>query len=192
MIWGSNPSRCKWLVCSQKLPDSLQGLPSPLFNASRETFPGSRMTGAEFYPLPKLRTSGCISPFPLYVFMPCIRTTLPVSQTLNLYHTSLLRLHHQCHSFNLKTISQPNYFVSEAISVGPSKFVIMCLKTQVYELLLFISVINHLDAQNFCFTISLFYASTCFEFMCSSSGGQNYITQPLVSSNLQVAVSCTG
>ena len=27
----------------------------------------------------------------------------------------------------------------------------------------FISVINHLDAQNFCFTISLFHASTCFE-----------------------------
>ena len=27
----------------------------------------------------------------------------------------------------------------------------------------FISVINQLDAQNFCFTISLFHASTCFE-----------------------------
>ena len=38
---------------------------------------------------------------------------------------------------------------------------------------LFISVINQLDAQNFCFTISLFHASTCFEHMCSSSGGQN-------------------
>ena len=33
--------------------------------------------------------------------------------------------------------------------------------------------INQLDAQNFCFTISLFHASTCFEHMCSSSGGQN-------------------
>ena len=32
---------------------------------------------------------------------------------------------------------------------------------------LFISVINQLDAQNFCFTISLFHASTCFEHMCS-------------------------
>jgi len=31
----------------------------------------------------------------------------------------------------------------------------------------FISVINQLDAQNFCFTISLFHASTCFEHMCS-------------------------
>jgi len=48
----------------------------------------------------------------------------------------------------------------------------------------FISVINQLDVQNFCFTISLFHASTCFEHMCSSPGGQNCITQPLVSSNL--------
>jgi len=44
----------------------------------------------------------------------------------------------------------------------------------------FISVINQLDAQNVCFTISLFHASTYFEHMCSSSGGQNCITQPLV------------
>jgi len=31
-----------------------------------------------------------------------------------------------------------------------------------------ISVINQLDAQNFCFTVSLFHASTCFddEHMC--------------------------
>jgi len=34
-----------------------------------------------------------------------------------------------------------------------------------------------------CFTISLFHASTCFEHMCSSSGGQNCIIQPLVSSH---------
>jgi len=32
---------------------------------------------------------------------------------------------------------------------------------------LFISVINQLDAQNFCFTISLFHASTCFEHITS-------------------------
>ena len=49
---------------------------------------------------------------------------------------------------------------------------------------IFISVINQLDAQNFCFTISLFHASSCFENMCSSPGGQNCITQPLVSSHL--------
>jgi len=46
----------------------------------------------------------------------------------------------------------------------------------------FISVINQPDAQMF-FTISLFHASTCFEHMCSSSAGQNCITQPLVSSH---------
>jgi len=32
-------------------------------------------------------------------------------------------------------------------------------------------VINQLDAQHFYFTISLFRASTCFEQVCSSSGG---------------------
>ena len=47
-----------------------------------------------------------------------------------------------------------------------------------------VSVINQIDAQNFCFTISLFHSSTCFEHMCSSSGGQNCITQPLVSSHV--------
>ena len=31
------------------------------------------------------------------------------------------------------------------------------------QLSLFISVINQLDAQHFCFTITLFHASTCFE-----------------------------
>jgi len=30
---------------------------------------------------------------------------------------------------------------------------------------IFISVISQLDAQNFCFKISLFHASTCFEHM---------------------------
>jgi hypothetical protein len=35
------------------------------------------------------------------------------------------------------------------------------------HLSIFISVINQLDAQNFCFTISLFHPFTCFEHMCS-------------------------
>jgi len=60
------------------------------------------------------------------------------------------------------------------------------------HLSIFMSVINQLDAQNFCFTISLFHAYTCFEYMCSSSGGQNCITQPLISSHLWVAISCIG
>ena len=44
------------------------------------------------------------------------------------------------------------------------------------HLSIFISVINQLDAHNFCFSVSLFHASTCFEYMCSSSGGQICIT----------------
>jgi len=35
------------------------------------------------------------------------------------------------------------------------------------HLSIFISVINQLDAQNFCFTLILFHASTCLEHMCS-------------------------
>ena len=50
---------------------------------------------------------------------------------------------------------------------------------------------NQIDAKHFCFTISLLSPSTCFEHRCSSSGGQNCIIQPLVSSHLQVAVPCT-
>ena len=46
---------------------------------------------------------------------------------------------------------------------------------------LFINI-NQLNALNF--IISLFHASTCFEHMCSSSGGQNCIVQSLVSSHL--------
>jgi len=52
------------------------------------------------------------------------------------------------------------------------------------EISISISVINQRDAQNVCFTISLFHASTYFEHMCSSSGGQNCITQPLLSWHL--------
>ena len=49
------------------------------------------------------------------------------------------------------------------------------------HLSIFISVVNQLDAQKLRFTISSFHASTCFEHMCSSSGGQNCIIQHLVS-----------
>ena len=41
--------------------------------------------------------------------------------------------------------------------------------------------INQLDTLNF--IMSLFHASTCFEHVCSSSGGQNCTIQPLVSSH---------
>jgi len=52
------------------------------------------------------------------------------------------------------------------------------------HLSIFISVIKQIDAQNICFTISLFHVSTCFEHMCSSSEGQNCIIQPLLASNI--------
>ena len=45
---------------------------------------------------------------------------------------------------------------------------------------IFILVINQLDAQIFCFTISLFHASTCSEHMCSSSGGQFCVSSWLI------------
>jgi len=61
-----------------------------------------------------------------------------------------------------------------------------------YKASFFISVINQLDAQNVCLTISLFHASTCFKHMCSSSGGQNCITQPLVSSHLSGIITPEG
>ena len=48
---------------------------------------------------------------------------------------------------------------------------------------LFINI-NQLDALNF--ITSLFQASTCSEHMCSSSGGQNYIIQSLVSSHYPI------
>ena len=78
----------------------------------------------------------------------------------------------------VELISSANFDV--LLTVHLSIFIVLLT----VHLSIFISVINQLDAQNFCFTISLFHASTCFEHMCSSSGGQNCITQPLVSSHL--------
>jgi len=49
------------------------------------------------------------------------------------------------------------------------------------HLSMFISVINQLDAQKFCFTISLFHASTCFEHVLIIS-----ITQLLVPSGVMM------
>jgi len=44
--------------------------------------------------------------------------------------------------------------------------------------------------QKILFYIRFINAVSCFERMCLSSGGQNFITQPLVSSHQYVAVSC--
>jgi len=52
------------------------------------------------------------------------------------------------------------------------------------HLSIFISVFNQLDAQNLFHNKFYFMPLRCFKHMCSSSGGQNCITQPLVSSHL--------
>ena len=92
----------------------------------------------------------------------------PICQML-----ALLGAHHIFHVSSLRVKSDQN---NEYFTWRP---VLLTVHISV-----FISVINQLDAQNFCFTISLFHASTCFEHMCLSSGGQNCITQTLVSSHL--------
>ena len=83
---------------------------------------------------------------------------------------------------------------------GPNRFAVIkymkygkfLCEGRIKHVNIFISVFNQLDAQNvfhnkYCF-LPLHVSST----MCSSSRGQNCITQPLVSSHLQVAVSCRG
>jgi len=80
--------------------------------------------------------------------------------------------------------------VSKLVPFIEEYFIVLQTKFTVFDFLLtlhlniFILVINQLDAQKFCFTTSLFHASTCFEHMYSSSGGQISIIQPLVSSHL--------
>jgi len=44
---------------------------------------------------------------------------------------------------------------------------VLCVPYLKCNSFLFIPVINQVDAQKFCFTISLFHASACFEHMCS-------------------------
>jgi len=58
------------------------------------------------------------------------------------------------------------------------------------ELINYWNIINYLSQyltnlmQKICFTISFISWLSCFEHMCSSSGGQKCIAQPLVSSHL--------
>ena len=90
---------------------------------------------------------------------------------------------HYIHSHRLAAemwITMKNNLLGENFSVVPS----VCTGLVNTCPTVFISVINQLGAQKFCFTISLFHTSTCFEHMYSSSGGQNCVTQALVSSNL--------
>jgi len=57
------------------------------------------------------------------------------------------------------------FFILHSIKIIKIFFFFYVLLT--VHLSIFISVVNQLDAQQFCFTISLFHASTCFEHMCS-------------------------
>ena len=66
---------------------------------------------------------------------------------------------------------------------GPYCRVLGLFRWYICSIYLFINI-NQLEALNF--IISLFQASTFFEHMCSSSGGQNCIIQSLVSSHLWV------
>jgi len=92
------------------------------------------------------------------------------------------------------TVSVIRLFLFSNVEVGVFVRKIYIRRVRDFDVLLtvhlsiFISVINQLDEQSFCFTIRLFHASRCFEHMCSSSGGQNCITQPLVSSHLRGCV----
>ena len=132
------------------------------------------------------------------------------SEDLKIYFYLYLKFYHANASFFISVINQldaQNFCFTISLFHASTCFEHMCsssggqncedLKIYFYLYLkfyrtnasFFISVINQLDAQNFCFRISLFHASTCFEHMSSSSGGQNCITQPLVSSHLQVATA---
>ena len=110
-----------------------------------------------------------------------------LSYVSNMFH--LISKHKRLTYINLWYLYQLIY--TELLANGPDELKHVGDITKMFfdilltvHLSIFISVINQLDAQNFCFTISLLHASTCFEHMCSSSGGQNCITQPLVSSHL--------
>jgi len=55
---------------------------------------------------------------------------------------------------------------------------------------IFISVINQLDAQNFCFTISLFHASTCFKHMCLKNVKQKFCASSWLITEINI-LRCT-
>ena len=66
------------------------------------------------------------------------------------------------HILTIRT-NMMHYWLSIYFNDSPLYFDILLT----VHLSIFISVINQLDVQNFCFTISLFHASTCFKHMCS-------------------------
>ena len=111
-------------------------------------------------------------------------STVTSSFTVRIYYRTFRNRMKHCDLFRL---SQLHLNCARSERCVPPEHTSVC--DFVFDVLLtvhlsiFVSVINQLAAQHFCFTISLIYASTCFEQMCSSSGGENCITQPLVSSH---------
>ena len=110
-------------------------------------------------------------------------TSVTICQTTRRTIPVELNLHQHC----CEKLKYPTYFTSTRIGkfrqvmhgIRVSEIVIFCWPC--ISIYLFINI-NQLDALNF--IICLFQASTCFEHMCSSSGGQNCIRQCLVSSHL--------
>jgi len=89
----------------------------------------------------------CLAPVFNY-FKPCWVTECWYMQMLLIVLLKYRGILNYCRSFN--NFSYTNFDVLLTVHLS-----------------IFISVINQLDVQNVCFTISLFHASTCFEHMCS-------------------------
>ena len=120
--------------------------------------------------------------------------------------------HHLTHLFSanaITTTGNRNICVCECVPVRMYSLIqcclyifgIWCICDIFYQSLCVSSVINNCIPKHGIHTFPVFHTgeegrtncrvSTCFEHMCSSSGGQNCIIQSLVSSHLQVAVPCT-
>ena len=101
----------------------------------------------------------------LHVWMGKTARSLPARTWLNLSNTIWHWTSHT-HTHTLQTICLTPLYHTRAQHL-------LCFDSLLtVQLSIFISATKKLDAQNFCLTISLFHASTCFEHMCSSSGGK--------------------
>ena len=82
-----------------------------------------------------------------------------MAQTQN-FENRLLRLRYVSVPASVSSSACPSSWKNSASTDRIfTEFDILCI----YRKLFFILVINQLEAQNFCFTISLFHASACFE-----------------------------
>ena len=84
---------------------------------------------------------------------------------MNLNQVFPYRRNRTAHSYDIRC----EFWIFWKQFVPPSRYKLLSANYTpvIRKILLFISVINKLDAQNFCFTKSLFHASTCFQHMCS-------------------------